>query len=414
MLSETRHRMTRRLAQWDYAQKAIYSIVLTLADRSRGWLGRLEKRECAKRECAKRECAKNGAPQDSSPRMASHRTTPQDWRIEPTAYGQAVLEALDVMPRLYPQVRILARQLMPEHFHFVAYVQAPLPKPFGELVRGFKAGAAKRWRELAKNGEPQNCAKNGEPQNCAPRGCSVAGHSCPAWSEGFQDTVLLHEGQLAAMIAYVRDNPRRLAMRRANPELFRRIARISLPLDGGRMTGQFESLGNRFLIERPLFQVQCSRRFFAYRRIPKRGGGMKIIREAEISTAEFAAIRDDALVAAEHGAVIISPCISDGEREIACEALERGLPLVTLRNKGFSKLEKPSGRLFEACIEGRLLMLAPAAWPYTTAEKPMTRLDATALNRITQWLCGESAIEIDCKGMTPANIDRLAMEAVQG
>ena len=136
----------------------------------------------------------------------------------------------------------------------------------------------------------------------------------------------------------------------------------------------------------------------------------------------------DALAAAAHGAVIISPCISDGERQIAREALKRKLPLVTLQNKGFARLQKPVGRYFDACAEGRLLMMAPAAWPYTPQEKQMTRFDATALNRIAQWLAGGSVpghsrsvpghscpgfpVEINYHGMKPANIDELAEKAV--
>ena len=41
MKSEIKHRMIRRLNGWDYCQRAIYSITVTLADRSRPWLGRL-------------------------------------------------------------------------------------------------------------------------------------------------------------------------------------------------------------------------------------------------------------------------------------------------------------------------------------------------------------------------------------
>ena len=42
----------------------------------------------------------------------------------------------------------------------------------------------------------------------------------------------------------------------------------------------------------------------------------------------------------------------------------------------------------------------------------MTRFDATALNRIAQWLAGESAVEVNYHGMQPANIDKLAEEAI--
>ena len=416
---ETKHRMTRRLAGWDYRQRAIYMITVTLEDRRGEPLGKL---------------AENG-----------------EGYIAPTPYGEAVLEALAEMPRIAPQVEIIAVQLMPDHIHFIVFVKALLARPLGSLVRGFKAGAVKRWKLLAENGESQGyIAKNGESQNCP---SSVPGHSCaggsvPAhscaglkWAEGFQDTVLLHEGQLKAMIAYLRDNPRRLAEKRANPALFRRVERIELPLDGGRLTGSFEALGNRHLLERPLAQVQCSRRFFAYRREAKRGGGMKIVRTPdgepiiESESPEYRERLESALAAAEHGAVVLSPCISDGERQIAREAMKRRLPLVALKNMGFAKLEKPAGRYFDACAEGRLLLLAPAAWPYTTQEKPMTRFDATALNRIAQWLAGGSVpghscsvpghscsvpghscpglpVEINYHGMKPANIDELAEKAV--
>ena len=109
---------------------------------------------------------------------------------------------------------------------------------------------------------------------------------------------------------------------------------------------------------------------------------------------------------------MLSPCISDGEKQIAREALKRKIPLVALRNMGFSKCEKPTGRHFEACAQGRLLLLAPEAWPYSTEAKAMTRFDATALNRIAQWLAGEDAAEINYHGMKPCNIDKLAEEAV--
>ena len=183
--------------------------------------------------------------------------------------------------------------------------------------------------------------------------------------------------------------------------------------------GRFSAMGNRFLLERPLVQVQVSRRDFAYKREAKPGGGLKIARDAagapvaDFASSLFAEKRDAFFAAAKHGAVLISPCVSDGEREIARLALDDGLPLVTLHNKGFSRLQKPSGRHFDACADGRLLMMAPAAWPYQPGEKPMTRFDATAMNRLCQWLVGDDAAEINYHGMKPANIDALAREAAK-
>ena len=147
-------------------------------------------------------------------------------------------------------------------------------------------------------------------------------------------------------------------------------------------------------------------------------GGRKIARDAagvpvvEKATPEFEEKRDELLAAAKHGAVLISPCISDGEREIARLAFAASLPLIALRNMGFSPLYKPGGKLFDKTANGKLLLLAPAAWPYSTSEKPMTRFDACALNRITQLIAGDGAAVINYKGMQPKDIDRLVREAV--
>lgn len=408
MRSEIKHRMTRRLNGWDYCQRAIYSITVTLADRSRPWLGHLVLAENGElRNGVENDELRNGAEQGAS--VAAQECAAS---VSPTPFGDAVVAALKEMPRLFPQVRLIEWQVMPEHFHFIVFVTSPLPKPLGALIRGFKAGAAKRWKALAGTSE------------------------CPAWADGFQDTILFREGQLRAEIDYLHDNPRRLAEKRANPELFRRVAAVSLPLDGGRLIGRFEAMGNLSLLNRPLVQVQCSRRYFAYRRVPKSGPimarhgtegtamachgtrGLKIARDSEgnpiieHAAPEYEAIKEGVFAAASHGVVVISPCISDGEREIAREAMNRGFRLVAMRNMGFAPIQKPTGWLFDICAQGRLLLLAPVAWPYSTQEKPMTRFDATALNRICQWLAGEDAVEINYHGMTPSDIDRLAEEAV--
>ena len=58
-------------------------------------------------------------------------------------------------------------------------------------------------------------------------------------------------------------------------------------------------------------------------------------------------------------------------------------------------------------------MLAPAAWPYQPGEKTMMRDDATAMNRLCQWLANAEADEINYHGMAPSNIDALAIQAAK-
>ena len=204
--------------------------------------------------------------------------------------GKAVADCWESIPRFYPQIKIIGKQVMPEHFH-------------GLL-----------------------------------------------WKEGFQDTILWREGQLENMIAYLQANPIRRALKAANPQLFHQV--IDLEVDGLH----FSALGNRHLLDRPLVQVQCSRRDFAYERVSDAGGGMKIAKDA------------------------------DGEPRVA-----------------FSS----------ATFEDRLASLLAAAWPYTAARKEMTRFDAVAMNRLCQWLAREGAAEINYRGMRPADIDALARAAAK-
>lgn len=365
LVRDTIHSMLRRCKGWDYSQPAVYMITIVLADRRSVALGQV-----------------------LGDNIAEY-TAEYQAHCELTALGQAVAECWEAIPSYYPQVELTCYQVMPDHFHGILRVKERLPCHLGQVIKGFKLGCNKAARAIY-------------PAALGPGGGLFA--------EGFNDTILFRKGQLEKMVAYVKSNPLRLAVKRAHPDLFKKVDDLAV---GGL---HFSAIGNRFLLERPMTQVQCSRRFFAYKRVATRGKPRIACDAAdepiaETVTPEYEALKDELLAAARHGMVLISPCISDGERQIALEAFKAGVSLVTMHNKGFSKYQKPNGRYFDACAEGRLLMLAPAAWPYTTQEKPMRREDAVAMNRLCQWLAGDGAAEINYKGMKPANIDRIAREA---
>ena len=258
------------------------------------------------------------------------------------------------------------------------------------------------------------------------------------------------------------DNPRRLAIKKLMPDLFRvrrevgvdfmlphqaqhrspwlvgaeapcsapgAAAPCSAPsaatpcavrgAEAPRSPAYFSAIGNMHLLDAPnIIQVQCSRSYFSYKRRPKPGGGRKIAVDEskspipEIITPQFEEMRDLLIAAAKRGAVLISPAISDGEREIARLAHEAGARVIVLKNVGFSPLYKPGGKLFDKTANGKLLLLAPIAWPYSSQDKPMTRQDACVLNRLAQLIAGEGAAEINYKGMKPADIDTLVLKAV--
>jgi len=402
--AEQSKKMLQRCWGWDYKSPCIYQITIALADRRSEALGRL---------------VIDSDGEGDPIQVEAH--------VELTAAGRAVEAEWRRMGELTPAIKPLELQIMPDHIHGILRVTERLARPLGQILAGFKTGSSK--------------AATGKPG---------------FWAEGFQDTILFREGQLEKMFNYLRDNPRRLAVKRLYRRFFtvKRDLKIKLtraaPCGGGtglaparaatcgggtglapaqlnRSVGEasaeplvahFEAIGNEALLKAPtIFQIQCSRSYLAYRRVAKPGGGLKIARDeagrpiVERETPEFGEKLKMLLAMAEKGAVLISPCISDGEREIARRAMEAGAKLVTLSNKGFSPLFKPSGRAFDSASEGRLLMLAPAGWPYCPGEKKMTRFDACALNRIAQLMAGDGAAEINYRGMKPGNIDELVKAA---
>lgn len=262
------------------------------------------------------------------------------------------------------------------------------------------------WRPSATdagNGDGSARISNGEGVDCAsPRAAKL-------WSEGYVDTILFDEQAIANELAYLADNPRRLYEKLAHPELFSVLR--DLPVMLGDYIGHFAAIGNHNLLKsQSIIQVQCSRRFFAYARDAE--GRILKSSPPRIISSEFQENCEAILEAAAKGAVIISPCISEGEREIARRAFAAGHRVITLANKGFSPLYKPGGKLFDTCAAGNLLMLAPAAWHYLPGEKKMTRIDACILNRLAQLISGPGAVEIIYKGMQPSDVDALARRAV--
>ena len=406
MRQPVKHHMGWRCFNWDYTSRCIYMITITLADRSRPILGRLV-------------------------------CEGEEWRVEPSDIGRIVEECWREIPAQWPGVEVICSQLMPDHFHGIIFVKEPQKKPLGNIIGSFKSKTSSRAGEVlcrTRQGANEPCRTR---QSAELLTSARAPSSAPAreragiWAPGFVDLILFREGQLAKMMAYIRENPRRLGIKRAHSELFR-VARDLVvnfaargeaqnPARGKAQSyayGHFMAIGNHFLLDWPdIRQVQCSRSYFAYKRERLPGGGWKICRDSagvplvDFASAEFEAKAEAALAAAERGAVLISPCISNGEREIARRAYVAGYRVITLKNKGFSPLYKPGGKLFDACAAGNLLMLAPVNWPYVPGEKPITRDQAQVLNRIAQLIAGDGAVEINYKGAVMKGVEAAVAQA---
>ena len=174
------------------------------------------------------------------------------------------------------------------------------PKPPGQVLLCVKQACNKAFREQMPE----------EVVAVAQQHAQQSRENGLLFAKGFNDQILLREGQLERWLNYLKDNPQRLLMKRENPDLFR--------VQRGLMFAgiSFSAIGNRFLLERPLkLQVQCSR---------------------SISEEELKAKTNECLRAARQGAVLVSPAISKGEKTIIRAAFEEGLPLIYLQENGFT------------------------------------------------------------------------------
>ena len=159
-----------------------------------------------------------------------------------TEIGGAVLEETTRIPELYPQIRILCKQIMPDHLHLLLFVEERLPVHLTSIVSGFKLGCNRRyWASLARladtgqrGGEPLAKLAGTGQRGDRPLQAAVlcTADFCEAekidtktrtglWEDGFHDRILFHKGQLDTLIHYIKDNPRRFVLKRTNPDLFK-------------------------------------------------------------------------------------------------------------------------------------------------------------------------------------------------
>ena len=265
----------------------------------------------------------------------------RDNRVALSEAGKIVKRRWHEIPLHRPAIETNTVVVMPDHLHGIVYVKEHLPKPVGLTIRGFKSGVTSELRKR------------------------LADPKLNVWEEGYHDRVVMNSDTLRAERHYIHDNPRRYCVRKANPELFVRVNRLEHPrLAHGHKWAGF---GNLFLIRKPdMLPVRVSR---------------------SVAPHELAAIKGEVKEQAWRGAVVVSPFISPGEKEIARAVMEQEYgSLILIKPDGFPPLYKPSGRYFDLCAQGRLLVLSP--FPHTGRAQPLTRQRCLEMNALVREMCG--------------------------
>jgi hypothetical protein len=308
--------------------------------------------------------------------------------------GKAVQDEWFSIPAFYPQIDVIALQMMPDHMHGILFVKAPIPVHLGQVITGFKAGCRKAQRRLDAQAAPaaptmtdaaatdaakprptekpalaqQSGALPPSPQEAvsplpsqpsplpsqAPPLPKSAPSIRPIFARGYNDLILRTYDELTVWKNYLLDNPRRLLMKHARPDWLYPFFGLKL----GPFT--FNGIGNRSLLTAPRrIAVKLSRRLTD--------------QQIEEATARY-------LAEASQGAVLVSPAISPGEKRVMRAAFDAGLPTIVLLENGFTQLSKPHGEQFNACSTGRLLMLSP--WEHHNEKHSITRIQCEQLNQM--------------------------------
>ena len=242
------------------------------------------------------------------PRFCNVEGSPDRPVITKSPIGTVIERQILSFPNLCPSLQILQYVIMPDHIHFAIFARDYLPRAIGSYIGMMKVKSG----QLIRTTFPE---------------------IIDIFTPDFYDRYLLPSHKLRTIIDYIRENPKRLLMRRLNPEFFRRLNNI-------RICGTFwQAYGNLQLLENPF-------------------KGPVVIHRADTDQVRASKIRRWTHLS-ENGGVLVSPFISADEKGMRrkCEEVRGKVILIT--NKPFDERAKPAAHDFEQCSKGLLLILAP-------------------------------------------------------
>ena len=283
---------------------------------------------------------------------------PKQARVVWSDLGRQVLGHLLDLPKRRPEIRVVSYCIMPDHMHSIWHVTKPMPTSILAVVRGFWQGEKKIGRAYSMSITPHSMRENEHTAD-------------PLFHEMPFVRPLSRKGQLDAMVNYLMLNPQRLATKRLMPGYFRVQENIEI---AGR---KYSGVGNIALLQAERFAPVHVRRTMVEEAIH---GDDKRLRD----------YMNGCVIAARQGAVMVSPFISEKEKEVMVVLLEEEHPIIILADNGFRDYYKPSDGLFDSVAAGRVLILSP--WEYDASKRHISRADCVALNGMAEEICLLSSI----------------------
>lgn len=256
-------------------------------------------------------------------------------------FGLVLFRELYNVEKMYSQVRIMGSAVMPDHVHFMVFIEEELKIGLGGIVKFFKGNCTKQLRRIS----PLFAEKN-----------------IPVFQDGYNDRIVFRRGMLDTFLKYVTDNPRRLLLRQMYPQFFRKVCRLRI---GERI---FDAYGNLDLLYEPMKSP--------------------LIVSSRYSKEERTNYEREWEETARCGGVLVSPFISEAEKNLRNDLIKKGASAIHIVDFPFGERYKPSGKMFDLCASGRLLLLSENC--IQTTDKAMKRHRALHMNDAARWLAGIS------------------------
>ena len=315
--------------------------------------------------------------------------------VTPTIFGHAVLDCQRSIAEHYPQIQVLHYCLMPDHLHAVWYVREVMPVGIATAVRGFWQGVKKVGRAYTYLSTISQAPSPSTLSSLSPNiirdksfvdglsaqlGNSIYSTLSPVFSEMPHIQPMGKRRQLPATIRYMDMNPQRLATKRLKPGYLRVQRGIEI---AGRM---YDAVGNIALLHATEYMPVHVRRIM-------------VEAAAHEDTQPLRDYMNSCVLAARRGTVMVSPFISQQEQEVQKVLLQEKHPFIYLTDYPIGEYYKPYDALFDACAEGRILILHPSTDDYKPVEEKrpdgshrIRRSACVALNGLAEEICQLSSI----------------------
>ena len=252
----------------------------------------------------------NHVPLSSMPEVDANRLKSGEMIVpNHSELGDLIRNEIRSIPKYHPKLTINRFVIMPDHIHFVVHVKEKLTKKLGNELNGFFGACSRHYSKIMGLDHIETLFHT------------------------YHDNILFDKVQLAKAVRYVEDNPRRLIIKRKFPQLFKKYLHIKIS------EWDFAAYGNIFLLRAiRLLPVRIHRRW---------------------SEREMTEYENKCRIEIENGAIPISPAIHSMEKKILSIATDMQRPIIRLTDKSFGEKFKPSGKDFDLCAAGQLLLLAP-------------------------------------------------------